>query len=163
MPRLRPTLTPVEVEGEELDTVRVALLQHLGDAGVQLASAPEGEPLVRTVADQRMPETEPTRHLRVALTNSASRSQASESEAEVESPSSTAAIRDPEKETPSTDAQRRNARSPGASRSIRVATSDSTVSGIRSSPSPSGDASSCRNSGFPAPRSKIAASSSSLR
>ena len=52
---------------QELDTLRVAVLQHHGDAGVQFAPAPEGEPLVCAVADQRMPETERTRHIRVAL------------------------------------------------------------------------------------------------
>ena len=55
------------MQREELDTLGVAPLQHLGDACVQFAPALEREPLVGTVTDQCMAEAECSGDVRVAL------------------------------------------------------------------------------------------------
>ena len=109
--------------------VAVAFLEDVRDAPVELPPAPVREPFVGAVANQGVSEPEAPGTSGSRSTNSPRRLHASESDAAVGSSSSTLAITAPENDVPRTDAQRRSARSAGASRSIRVATSASTVSG----------------------------------
>ena len=135
------------------------------DAAVQLAPAPERESLVRAVADQCMPEAErprrrPGRARRTRRAGPTPPSRRRRRVALEHVRDERARERRPRARTPSAGAPDR----PGASRSIRVATSASTVSGscsarrrlLRRRRAPAGRA------GFRRARSMIAASSSSL-
>ena len=133
VPRLGPPLRTVEVEREDLGNVfgpcALRSLYDLGDAGVEFAAPFVREPFVRGVADESVTEPERAGTCGSRSTYSPSRSQASDAAPTSASSSKTSAMSDPENDTPRTEAQRRSARSPGPSWSMRVATSASTVSG----------------------------------
>ena len=106
----------VEVQRQELDRSRLAVdARRPRDPAVELAAPTVRQSFVRGVADQRMPEPEPARDVRVALDELGRGGPTPPSRPPPrDRPRAPSAITAPGEETPSTDAQRRSARSPGA-------------------------------------------------